>query len=69
MASFGVNITDEHFVNYLLAKQGTGRYVVPIKNCPLELPTKEKLTFAENCPVYKHIQSLAWNKKLSEWRR
>lgn len=65
---YGVNITDEHFVNYMLAKKGTPRFVVPVNRCPPPLPATEVLSYAKNCPRYKHIQSKAWHNKIREWR-
>lgn len=71
---FGVNYTDEHFVNYMLAKKGTPRIIVPIKKCPPELPITNKLseTSGEVFNIigkFKQIQSRAWWEKMAEWRK
>jgi len=65
---FGVHITDEHFINYMLALKKTPRFVVPISHCPQELPAPQKLAFAPNSPKFKHKQSQAWHNIIMEWR-
>lgn len=64
---FKITTTDEHFINYMLAKQGTPRFVVPIGSCPQALPHKEVLSQALYASRYKHKQSQAWHEKIMEW--
>lgn len=65
---FGINMSDEHFVNYMLAKKGTPRFVIPINSCPSALSHKERLSDGLLPNRCKRKQSLAWNQKLKEWR-
>lgn len=65
---FGVNISDEHFVNYMLAKNGTMRFVVPVNGCPQVLPHTKVLSAGLIPSRMKHKQSVAWNETLKEWR-
>lgn len=66
---FGVNISDEHFVNYMLAKQGIPRFVIPIGSCPSALPYVPKGRLSDHLLPnrYKRIQSKAWHEKIMEW--
>jgi len=66
---FRLTTTDEHFVNYMLAKNGIPRFVVPIGSCPASLPHKEVLSQTLYASRYKHKQSQAWHEKIMEWAK
>ncbi len=65
---FRVDITDEHFVNYMLSKNGTHKFVVPISSCPMALPHKKNLSEGIITSRYKHKQSQAWHETMMKWR-
>lgn len=66
---FRVTTTDEHFVNYMLAKQCIPRFVVPVGSCPQALPHKKVLSEGLLASRYKHKQSQAWHEKIMEWNK
>jgi len=65
---FGVNMSDEHFVNYMLSKKGTHKFVIPISSCPMALPHKGRLSETKLANRYKVKQSRAWHMTMMEWR-
>lgn len=65
---FGVNMSDEHFINYQLSKTGTPKFVIPISRCPMALPHKGRLSETKLGNRYKVKQSRAWAPTMREWR-
>ena len=65
---FGVNMSDEHFINYQLSKTGTPKFVIPINSCPKALPHKGRLSDTKLPNRYKVKQSRAWAETMRAWR-
>lgn len=65
----GVNQSEENFLSYLLAKKGIPRFVVPISECPTQLPVKGELYHSKEVQTYKKKQSSGkYLEKMIEWR-
>jgi len=69
LEEFGVNRTDEYFISYMLAKKGTKRFVVPINQCPMQLPVKEQLYHQKITAKYKKAQVDEFRETMLEWRK
>jgi len=66
---FGLNIADEEFINYCLAKQNTPRFMILINVCPPALPSTQTLGKQPATGLFTSKQAKAWYKKIMEWRK
>jgi len=66
---YAVNLTDETFISYLLAKKETPRFVIPIAQCPMQLPVKEQLHDTKYVENFKGIQARGFYPIMKSWHK